>query len=711
VPDWLSGLRGDAPSAPASPAKKNTSDFDPSRGATRIFSAPPDGGTPPAFPAESVEPAPEAGEPDWLKSLQSSGSAMAEDVSTPAAEPSALPGGDSLPDWLSGMAAGTPASPAETAAPSEPAPAAESAAGLDWLDQLKQKADEQQPPAGEAAAGTESAPDWLASFGPGPGTPTSAPGESVPEWLSNLEAKTGSPLAGTGPLINSETPPASAGDNPDWLSNLQADVSAAAEAEKHKDDFEVVSEPEPEPLKGTGPLPEWLAGIDRSTPPAETGSTPALIAENQDGAANQGGDAAFSMESPDWLSKLKPEQAGEKAFESEEQAESETGNLEAAELPSWVQAMRPVEAVVSETAAVPPQEENQETEQSGPLAGLRGVLPAAPGLGTLRKPPVYSVKLQVSDGQQRYAAFLERLVAGETQPRAREIKRLGSSRLWRWLISAMLILAVGLPLFTGVQVVPPTGLAASDGGATTLQIAALSGNTPVLVAFDYDPALSGELEATAAPIFDQLLSKGIPLVLISTSPTGPALAERFLTTDIPLVNIHGNELQYIDLGYLAGGPSGISYFSMDPRNAGQYSGNTGIDWGVAPLWGIKRLSDFSAVVVLTDNADTGRNWVEQTGPYLARTASARIPILMIISAQAEPMLRPYFDSGQIKGLVAGLSDAKIYEQTYTRPGLADHYWNAYSLGILVAVVLIGLGSVWSAINAWRARISKTEEEA
>jgi len=36
---------------------------------------------------------------------------------------------------------------------------------------------------------------------------------------------------------------------------------------------------------------------------------------------------------------------------------------------------------------------------------------------------------------------------------------------------------------------------------------------------------------------------------------------------------------------------------------------------------------------------------------------------MVISAQAEPMIRPYFDSGQIKGLVSGLSDAKIYEQS------------------------------------------------
>ncbi len=81
-------------------------------------------------------------------------------------------------------------------------------------------------------------------------------------------------------------------------------------------------------------------------------------------------------------------------------------------------------------------------------------------------------------------------------------------------------------------------------------------------------------------------------------------------------------------------------------------------WGTGPLQGIQNLSDFAAVIILTDNADTGRNWIEQAGPRLGST-----PMVMIISAQAEPMIRPYFDSGQLKGLVSGLSDAKIYEQT------------------------------------------------
>jgi hypothetical protein len=129
-------------------------------------------------------------------------------------------------------------------------------------------------------------------------------------------------------------------------------------------------------------------------------------------------------------------------------------------------------------------------------------------------------------------------------------------------------------------------------------------------------------------------------------------------------------------------------------------------WDAAPLQGIKKLSDFAAVLVLTDNADTGRAWVEQTSLNLDGT-----PLLMIVSAQVEPMIRPYFDSGQIDGLVNGLADAKIYEGKYNRPGLAQIYWDSYSIGMLVAVLLIVAGALWGALDGWRAKMGKASEEA
>lgn len=661
---------------------------------------------PPAVEAPP-EPAGADNTPDWLKSLQSEPSGAQE-------PPAALQGGDNLPEWLSGLPeiSAQNNTRAQNENENKPVEPAQTESIPDWLDQLKQKS-----VLPESTAPTEAAmpaPDWLAGFGSSAAQPpAAAPAENVPDWLSNLQEKS-TPGSGTpAAAFTSEPQPTNPpGDMPSWLSQLQADVNNAQEAQQHKDDFDVVPTPPAAP-KGTGVLPDWLSGIEPAMP--SSGSIPALIGDNKDNAPGEQADTAFSMEAPDWLSKLNPEQAAEKPAQPNE-GQPEPGSLETAELPSWVQAMRPVESVVEQKTALV--DESRIAEISGPLAGLRGVLPSEPGLGMLRKPPAYSTKLQVSDGQQRYAATLERMIAGESNPRIAKPMRLPSSQVLRWLIAVLLILAVGLPFVigtnvNGVGIAPRTAVVSSDQFATDRVIDGLPANVPVLVAFDYDPALSGELEAVAAPVIDRLLSKGNPLAVISTSPTGPILAEHFLQTT-PLVKDYqypgGNK--YINLGYLAGGPAGILYFADTPAEAIPVGVDGQPAWSAGPLQGIQKLSDFAAVIILTDNADTGRNWIEQAGPQLGST-----PMLMVISAQAEPMIRPYLDSGQLKGLVSGLSEAKIYEQANQslgpihQFGLDNQYWDSFSVGMLVAELLIVAGVVLGVVADWRARHKDSGEGA
>ena len=146
------------------------------------------------------------------------------------------------------------------------------------------------------------------------------------------------------------------------------------------------------------------------------------------------------------------------------------------------------------------------------------------------------------------------------------------------------------------------------------------------------------------------------------------------------------------------------YFASAPQAAAPLTVNGSPAWETASLHGVGQLSDFASLVVLTDNADTGRAWIEQTGSFLGET-----PLLMIISAQAEPMIRPYYDSGQVQGLVTGLVGGKTYEQSFGTDGRARRYWDSFGTGTLAAIFLIAAGGVVSAAQAWRAR--KKGEEA
>ena len=253
-----------------------------------------------------------------------------------------------------------------------------------------------------------------------------------------------------------------------------------------------------------------------------------------------------------------------------------------------------------------------------------------------------------------------------------------------------------LPLLTRMTITPELSLFPSEWEKTNQVIQGIPPDSTILVVFEYDPALAGELEAAAAPLINHLLTRGARLVLVSTSPIGSALGEKFiaLTQTAPAQD----DTLYTNLGYLAGGPAGIQLFSTNPAQALPLTAEGKPAWDTPGLARIQRLSDFGSVIILTDNADTGRLWIEQTKSHIGT-----VPLLMVISAQAEPMLRPYFDSGQVHGLITGLMGGKTYEQTYAAPGLARHYWDAFGFGMLTAVILIAAGSLWSVLTSWSTR--------
>jgi hypothetical protein len=58
------------------------------------------------------------------------------------------------------------------------------------------------------------------------------------------------------------------------------------------------------------------------------------------------------------------------------------------------------------------------------------------------------------------------------------------------------------------------------------------------------------------------------------------------------------------------------------------------------------------------------------------------------------MIQPYYASKQITGLVNGLYGGALFEQNNSgRPGTARKYWDAYSIGLLLAMALILGGKI------------------
>ncbi len=408
-------------------------------------------------------------------------------------------------------------------------------------------------------------------------------------------------------------------------------------------------------------------------------------------------DAVFaSMQMPPWAaSGVSSEAPGTPVRPP---AAQDPASIELADLPSWVQAMRPVESAV---AAAGVQSPTSPSEAGGPLRGIEGVLPAIPGAAVSSSHPKPQVmRTDISDKHRTYARLLQETLEAETRPfPLKGRSRAGAPRTLRWVIGAILLPLLMLGLVSGSSSFLLPAAVPAESNAALQVVQSLTPDAPVLAVFDYEPATAGEMEVAAASILDHLLLLKHPrLAVLSTSPTGSALAERFISTTLR-ERAYARGLQYVDLGYLAGGLAGVRSFAQDPVAATPYGAAADRLWDTQVLAGARALTDFGAIIVLTDSLESGSVWIEQTTGL-----RGAVPLLLVTSAQAGPILLPYFDSGQIQGMLVGINGAAGAEIVNGgRPGLVRRYWDAYNFGLYSAAVLIVLGAFWQLTNSVRRR--------
>ncbi|HDD55877.1 MAG TPA: hypothetical protein ENG59_06515 [Chloroflexi bacterium] len=390
----------------------------------------------------------------------------------------------------------------------------------------------------------------------------------------------------------------------------------------------------------------------------------------------------FSEELPDWLT----------AASSKEVIQPVGQDLAQGELPGWVEAMRPV---VESTDASGLDEDEDYIENYGPLAGIPGVLPAEAEIGidfdqAVKKP----LDLLATKNHQDFVNLLKKLIKDENKSRTIQLPSpLQPQRILRWLIAAVLLVTIASTLiFSGsVEMELPATARVQGTGFNALyeEIETLYDGQPVLIAYDYQPAAAGELHTAAATVVDHLMEQGTFLTFVSTQPTGPALAEHFLdTTQSQHHYIHTQK--YINLGYLPGESAGLLSFMISPQKIIPLAYDGSNAWDSPPLISVDGIGDFKMIMVITDDPNTAKIWIEQVGSRLDNT-----PLTMVVSAQVEPLIQPYFRTSprQLAGYVAGIIDGMKYEQLTERPYLASKSWLPFNIGIVISVGIIFIGGM------------------
>jgi hypothetical protein len=749
--DWLAGLQAAAGSSDE-PGLEETVPADSQSDSDWLAGLQAAAGSSDEPGLEENTPATSQSDNDWLAGLQAAAGSSGE----PGLEENAPATSQSDNDWLAGLQAAAGSS--GESGPEENAPAAED---FDWMNNLEGAGQSDQAASGSLSGAEPSSgdlegfswdselpsdqpassqpaepaetPDWLrkfeieetpagdAQFEPGSEPESSQSAAELPDWLNGFPSQEPEPASSevqgsTEPT--DELTPETGESVPDWLKNYApeeqtpeasepvAPISEVPEAEGFSwQSFGIQAEASPEsaseaqeslPFAGAN-LPEWLDNSNQEEPrlPYDQELIPPAepVGETKDQNPFVSGDL------PDWLDESDQpapvdQIAGELPPENDEQP------LESAELPSWLQSMRPIEMVAPKGAA----KEDKHVEKAGPLAGISGVLPTEDLVRQYIKPPLYSIKLRVSEKQRVHASLIENLIGEETQAQPVPADRSEApQRVLRFLVAIVLILAILLPMLNFLPAFPEGDILPQELVAFERILsdeAAIPQNSAVLLAVEYEPGLSGEMQTASEAVIRLLAEHNTRLTIISTSPTGPILAETLLK------EAGFDSARVVNLGYLAGGSTGLKSFGLAPAQAAPATlqGNLA-PWNEGLLAGVSQLSDFAVVIVLTDDPDKGRNWVEQVQPMLADK-----PMLMVSSAQASPLLLPYYNSGQVKGIVTGISGAASLENMVGSSGTATLLRGSYQYGMLLAALLILIGGLVTGIISSITR-GKAEKEA
>ena len=585
--------------------------------------------------------------------------------------------------------------------------------------------EENIPAAPEPASNLEQTiPDWLkateASFLEGSEAeklegeiPASEPDELTPDQLSEQIDS----------LINPPSPPPSTPSpaiDDEWLASLLAEAGAGEPAQETSPEeslrpaepsqenvgpFEAgVEEPteaEQPPEALPAEKPDWLTNLEASSTIKIEGTViPGELEQQKEIASSETPEEKEEEQSlpPDWLTRSIPE-------ETPPSSKQEEPSIAPAELPTWLEALRPADAV-SPTGPVE-DVSSADIVTAGPLAGLRGVISARPSAIRARKPPTYSIKLRVTEEQQGRVEMMQELLADEEKPTPLPSKTvITSQNIFRLIVALALLLPMIWMIISKSQQ-SSTPQPGNIPGVVdfTQQIQMLPPGAPVLMAFDYEAGFSGEMNVAISNVITQLVNKKIYLTLVATTPSGPPLAESIIKDVYShMAGNTGSYPYYADLGYIPGGTMGLLGLATSPRSILPYSLNEYNVWAGAPLNAISTVSDFSAVIVMTNDPDTARIWIEQIGTRLGDT-----PLLIVTSSQAEPLILPYYEASpkQVQGMIAGLAGGVAYGRTVGNIQ-QNGVWDAYSVGVTISILIILIGSIAGGVVKMLAMDKKKE---
>ena len=254
-------------------------------------------------------------------------------------------------------------------------------------------------------------------------------------------------------------------------------------------------------------------------------------------------------------------------------------------------------------------------------------------------------------------------------------------RRWIFIIIALVVL---LPLFF------PIGLPIRPTDSTQTAYDAmddLEHGSKVLVSFEYGPSTKPEIHPMTYAVLRHLFKNGHKVYITCLWPDGQFMAEEAIEeiSEQEFNLTYGKD--YVLLGFRPGNEAVVKGIVSNIRKLYSTDARGTLTDKIPMMEGINQLADFDFIFTASAGYPGTVEWVQ----YGADPTG--VPMSTGVTSIQVNEVMPYVQSGQVKGILAGMPGAAEYEKLVGVPGIGTSGMDAQSIAHLVIVLFIIFGNV------------------
>ena len=255
------------------------------------------------------------------------------------------------------------------------------------------------------------------------------------------------------------------------------------------------------------------------------------------------------------------------------------------------------------------------------------------------------------------------------------------NRRWIFIIVGLSVL---IPLISPVNIPIQTS---SHSETVYNALKDLDKNSKILLSFEYGPSTKPEIHPMAIGIMRFLFKNNHKIYGMSLWPDGLFMSQEAFqqVAEEEFFLEYGTD--YVDLGFKPGNEAVVKGVASNIRKLFPVDSKGNKINDIEMMKEVNNINDFDFVFSLSAGYPGSKEWLQFA------TDPNQIPLSTGCTSIQVTEVLPYVESGQVKGILAGMPGAAEFEKLIDIPGEATELMSAQSFAHVVIIMFIILGNI------------------